>query len=250
MTSFVTSALPAFLASLVEFVEALTIVLAVGVTRGWRAAWAGTVAGALLLAALVLAFGPALGTVPLATLQLVVGIMLLFFGMRWLRKAVLRSAGVIALHDETKIYEREKARLAHAAPRGDFDWQGATTTFNAVALEGLEVVFIVIAVGATAGALVPAGIGAGAAAVVVAASGFALGAPLKNVPENALKFAVGVLLSSFGTFWTAEGLHIPWPGGDLALLGLVAGYLVASGLGVVLARGRNRPALASRVANG
>jgi len=249
MTSLFASAIPAFLASLVEFVEALTIVLAVGATRGWTAAWAGTVAGALLLAGLVLAFGPALGAVPLATLQLAVGIMLLFFGMRWLRKAVLRYAGVIALHDEAKIFEREKAALAGAGPHGDFDWKGATTTFNAVVLEGLEVVFIVIAVGATAGALVPAGIGAGAAAVVVVASGFALKAPLANVPENALKFAVGVMLSSFGTFWTAEGLHVPWPGGDFALLGLVVGFLATAGLGVAVARNRREARVARKVAS-
>ncbi len=247
MSVFLAAALPAFLASLVEFVEALTIVLAVGATRGWRAAAAGTVAGAALLALIVLAFGPLLGRVPLQRLQLVVGICLLFFGMRWLRKAVLRYAGIIALHDEAGIYERQKTALSlvDAPSTRRFDWIAATTTFNAVTLEGLEVVFIVVAVGATAHALIPASIGAGVAALVVVGSGVALKTPLANVPENALKYAVGVMLSAFGTFWTGEGLGFAWPSNDLALLALVLGFLATSAAGIALARG-GRPRTATR----
>jgi len=231
------AALPAFLASLVEFVEALTIVLAVGTTRGWRSAGLGAAAGVALLAALVAAFGPALGRVPLGALQIVVGIMLLFFGLRWLRKAVLRYAGVIAFHDETGIYERRVAGLRSAAGVAtSLDWIGAGTAFNAVVLEGLEVIFIVIAVGATAGALVPAGAGAALAGIIVVVSGFALRTPLARVPENALKFAVGVMLSAFGTFWTSEGFGFTWPGSDAVLALLVAGYAVVSAAALVLAK--------------
>lgn len=237
MSGLFAATLPAFLASLVEFVEALTIVLAVGAARGWRSAWLGTVAGVVVLAVVVLAFGPALGRVPLTILQLVVGIMLLFFGMRWLRKAVLRFAGTIAFHDEAMIYEREIATLEAGGVIGlRFDWRAAATAFNAVVLEGLEVIFIVIAVGAAAGALIPAAIGAAAAAIVVAAAGFALKAPLANVPENALKFAVGIMLSAFGTFWTGEGLRATWPGDDLALLGLIVAFLATSAVAALVAR--------------
>jgi uncharacterized membrane protein len=236
---FATSSVSAFLASLVEFVEALTIVLAVGVTRGWRAALLGTFAGAVLLAVLVLAFGPALTLVPIGIVQIVVGILLLLFGLRWLRKAVLRAAGRIALHDETRAFERERSTLAAAAGGPGFDTLGFVTSFKAVVLEGLEVVFIVIAVGATAGALVPAAIGAALAAVIVIALGFAVRGPLARVPENALKFTVGLLLSAFGTFWTAEGLGATWPGDDLAIIALIAGYGVAAAISIALARGRH-----------
>jgi len=233
--------LPAFLASLVEFAEALTIVLAVSATRGARPAVAGTIAGVAALAAIVAAFGPALGRIPLATLQLVVGIMLLFFGMRWLRKAILRYAGVVALHDEAKIFEREKAVLAHVSlARASLDWPAIATSFNAVLLEGLEVVFIVIAVGATARAIVPAAIGAAAAGLVVVGAGCALRRPLARVPENTLKFLVGVMLSSFGTFWTAEGMRLAWPRGDAALPCLALGFLAASGLALLVSHGARR----------
>ncbi len=252
MNAILSAAVPAFLASLVEFVEALTIVLAVGATRGWRSAWTGALSGAALLAAAVVAFGPLLRLVPLDTLQLVVGILLLFFGMRWLRKAILRYAGAIPLHDEAKIYAREEAELrgsenARAARRGaGTDWPAVATAFNAVVLEGLEVVFIVIAVGAAAGALVPAAAGAALAGVVVVGAGVSLRRPLARIPENTLKFAVGVLLSAFGTYWTGEGMNVAWPGRDLALLGLAAGFLAASGIAFALARRAARaPALAS-----
>jgi len=235
------AALPAFLASLVEFVEALTIVLAVGVTRGWRSSLTGALAATALLAVLVLAFGPALARVPIALLQLVVGVLLLFFGLRWLRKAVLRYAGAIALHDEASIYAKQTRLLAAAAGQPErIDWIGFTTAFKSVTLEGLEVVFIVIALGATGGALVPASLGAALAGVLVIGGGLAIHRPLSTVPENTLKATVGVMLSAFGTFWTGEGMHVAWPGADLILPALVAGYAAAAALGYTIARGSVR----------
>ena len=236
MTSIISTALPAFLASLVEFVEALTVVLAVGATRGWRSAWLGTAAGVALLAVAVVAFGPLLRLVPLGALQSIVGILLLFFGLRWLRKAILRYAGAIALKNEANVFARKEAQLRSAARSQATDWPAIATAFNAVVLEGLEVVFIVIAVGATAGALGPAAGGAALAGVLVVGAGAVLRRPLARVPENALKFAVGILLSAFGTFWTGEGLGGEWPGDDWALLRLVGGYLAVAGLALVLAR--------------
>jgi uncharacterized membrane protein len=235
VTAILSAALPAFLASLVEFVEALTIVLAVGATRGWRSAWIGTLAGATLLTLAVAAFGPLLRSVPLEALQLVVGILLLFFGLRWLRKAILRYAGAIALHDEAVIFARREAELRSGARGAATDWPAIATAFNAVVLEGLEVVFIVIAVGATAGALVPAALGAVLAGFIVAATGLSLRRPLARVPENTLKCAVGIMLSAFGTYWTGEGLGDAWPGGELALVGLVGGYAVAAGAAFAVA---------------
>ena len=203
-----TAVLAAFLASLVEFVEALTIVLAVGTTRGWRSALTGAGAGATVLALLTLAFGPALQRIPIASLQLVVGILLLFFGMRWLRKAVLRAAGVIGLHDETAIFAREKAELltnGAGSQRTSIDRVAFATSFKAVVLEGLEVIFIVIATG-VGGQLVAAALGAALAGLLVVLAGLALRRPLARVPENSLKYAVGILLSAFGVFWIGEGL--------------------------------------------
>ena len=236
-----TAVLAAFLASLVEFVEALTIVLAVGTTRGWRSALTGAGAGALALTLLTLAFGPALQRIPITSLQLVVGVLLLLFGMRWLRKAMLRAAGVIGFHDETEIYARETSLLASGGPpiaaAARLDRIAVATSFKAVMLEGLEVIFIVIATGA-GGQLVPAAIGAAVAGLLVIFAGIALRRPLARVPENTLKYAVGILLSAFGVFWIGEGLRYPWPGEDLALLGLVAGFFTASLVGVTLARSR------------
>ena len=231
-----TTALPAFLASLVEFVEALTIVLAVGVTRGWRSALGGAMAGIAFLMILVISLGPLLGHVPIARLQLAVGIMLLFFGMRWLRKAILRSAGIIALHDEAKIYDRQRKSLASTTAGASRDWLGISTAFNTVVLEGLEVVFIVVAVGATSGKLGYASAGAAAAGLVVIGAGFVARGPLSRVPENALKFVVGVMLSAFGAFWTGEGLQLAWPGGDVSLVVLIAGFILAAAVGVAIAR--------------
>jgi uncharacterized membrane protein len=231
----------AFLASLVEVVEAFTIVLAVATLRGWRPAVAGTFAGLALLAVLVLIFGPLLGQVPIHALQFVVGVMLLLFGMGWLRKAALRAAAVIALHDEDAIFAAEVAQLGEDGRRREvrLDWVAGVTAFKAVVLEGLEVVFIVIAVGAGRGLLVPASLGALAACVLVLVIGAILHRPLARVPENALKFGVGVMLSAFGVFWTGEGLGIAWPGGDLALLVFAAIFLLAGVAASALAR---RPA--------
>lgn len=235
-----TAAAPSFLASLVEFVEALTIVLAVGATRGWRTALSGALAGAIVLTVAVAALGPALTRIPIGSLQLFVGILLLFFGMRWLRKAILRYAGAVALHDEAAIYAKQSARLETEPAAAGRDWSAMATTFYAVVLEGLEVVFIVIAVGATSGALLSASAGAAAAGVVVIVAGLAVRAPLARVPENLLKFAVGIMLSSFGTYWTAEGLHLRWPGDDAALPVIVAGFLLASLAGIAFAQRRTK----------
>ena len=225
--------LASFLASSVECVEALTIVLAVGSVRGWRPALFGAGLAAALLAALVVVFGTELQLLPLASLQTAIGILLLLFGMRWLRKAVLRAGGVIALRDEMANYQNETETLQDV-PREARKWDalGIATSFKAVALEGIEVVFIVIAIGAVGGALVPATVGALAAAALVAAVGLVLHRPLARVPENTLKFAVGVMLSSFGTFWIGEGYGVQWPGGDLSVLALIAGFLTVALLNV------------------
>ena len=231
----------AFLASLVEVVEAFTIVLAVATLRGWRTAVLGTLAGVALLTLLVLIFGPLLGRIPIHALQFVVGVMLLLFGMGWLRKAALRAAGVIPLHDEDAIFAAEVAQLSAEARRREacLDWVGGMTAFKAVVLEGLEVVFIVIAVGAGRGLLVPASLGALAACILVLAIGALVHRPLSRLPENALKFGVGVMLSAFGVFWTGEGLGIAWPGQDLALLVFAVLFLLAGLTASALAR---RPA--------
>src|SRR5579864_8482396 len=205
----------AFLASLVEFVEALTIVLAVGTVRGWRPALTGAGAGVAVLAALVVTLGPTLGLVPIAYLQVFVGALLLLFGMSWLRKAVLRAAGVLPLHDELKAFAEETQIMA-ATPRqggrASWDTVAVAATFKAMLLEGLEVVFIVIAVGSAGNLLLPASLGAAIAGLLVLLAGVALHRPLARVPENSLKWAVGILLSAFGLFWLGEGLGLRWPG--------------------------------------
>jgi uncharacterized membrane protein len=226
-----------FLASLVEAVEALTIVLAVATVRGWGPAGLGALAGLAVLALIVVALGPLLGHVPLRLLQFVIGVLLLLFGMRWLRKAILRAAGVIPLHDEAKAFATETAELREQGRNeARLDWIAALTTFKAVLLEGLEVVFIVIALGAGRGMLVPASGGAVAACLAVACVGLTVHRPLARVPENTLKFAVGVMLSAFGVFWTGEGLGVPWPGSDLAIVGFAAIFLAVSAAAVALAR--------------
>ena len=228
----------AFLASLVEAVEALTIVLAVATVRGWRPAGLGALAGLVLLVLIVAALGPLLDRVPLHLLQLAIGILLLMFGMRWLRKAILRSAGVIPLHDEAMAFAIETAELREQARRQQarLDWLASLASFKAVLLEGLEVVFIVIAVSAGRGLLVPASAGALAACLLVAGAGFAVHRPLARVPENTLKFAVGVMLSAFGVFWTGEGLGVAWPGADLAIVAFAALFLAVGSAAVALAR--------------
>ena len=228
----------AFLASLVEAVEALTIVLAVATVRGWRPAGLGALAGLGSLALIVMGLGPLLDRVPLQLLQLAIGVLLLLFGMRWLRKAILRAAGVIPLHDEAVAFAAETAELREQARRhvARLDGLAALTSFKAVLLEGLEVVFIVIAVSAGRGLLGPASAGALAACLLVAGVGFVVHRPLARVPENTLKFAVGVMLSAFGMFWTGEGLGVVWPGADLAIIAFAALFLAAGLAAVVLAR--------------
>ena len=235
----------AFLSSLVEAVEALTIVLAVGTVRGWRPAGLGAVAGLALLALIVLALGPLLDRVPLNLLQLAIGVLLLLFGMRWLRKAILRAAGVIPLHDEAIAYATETAQLREQASLDSarLDWLAALASFKAVMLEGLEVVFIVIAVGAGRGLIVPASVGAIAACLLVAAIGFAIHRPLARVPENMLKFVVGVMLSAFGVFWIGEGFGVDWPGEDIAIIVFAALFFVVALGTVALTRRVGREAL-------
>ena len=229
-----------FLASAVELVEAFTIVLAVSVVRGVRPALLGAAAALAVLTAAVAALGPLLASVPVHGLQLVIGVLLLVFGLGWLRKAVLRSGGALALHDEIAAFTEETDALrretgAHAKAA---DWIAGMAAFKAVLLEGTEVVFIVLAVGARPGLLLPSALGAAAACVVVMAAGLALHRPLSRVPENAMKFVVGALLTGFGVFWCAEGLGAPWPGGDWAILGLVAIYLAAGLALASFVRGR------------
>ena len=235
----------AFLASLVEAVEALTIVLAVATVRGWRPAGLGALAGLMLLALIVAAFGPLLDRVPLHLLQLAIGILLLLFGMRWLRKAILRSAGLIPLHDEAVAFATETAALREQARNHEarLDWLAALASFKAVLLEGLEVVFIVIALSARRGQIVAASAGALAACLLVAGVGFAVHRPLARVPENTLKFAVGVMLSAFGIFWTGEGLGVSWPGADLAIVAFAALFLAVGRVAVNVARRRSLEAL-------
>ena len=222
-----TTLVAAFLASLVECVEALTVVLAVGSVRGWRSALEGAAAALGLLAAIVAVLGPALTHIPLHLVQLVVGAMILLFGLRWLRKAILRSAGLIPLHDEQAAFQREAAAMRRAGRAPGLDKLAFTAAFHITMLEGTEVVFIVVALGAGGtGLLLPAGLGAAAALLVIVALGVALHRPLARVPENTLKFVVGVLLSAFGTFWVGEGAGFAWPGSDLAIPCLMAAYLV------------------------
>jgi Ca2+/H+ antiporter, TMEM165/GDT1 family len=216
-----------FMASFVEVVEAFTIVLAVGMLRGWRPAVFGSLAALILLGVLVAAFGPLLNQVPIHVLQLVIGVLLLLFGLGWLRKAILRLAGVMPLHDEDAIFAKETELLTEDIMR-KLDaqiWVAGLTAFKAVLLEGLEVVFIVIAVSAGRGLIWPASLGAMAACAAVLGFGTIVHKPLSRVPENSLKLAVGVMLSSFGVFWTGEGLGIEWPGADLMLAGFAVAFL-------------------------
>ncbi len=233
--------LAAFLASLVEFVEALTIILAVGSVRGWRDAIGGAAAASAILLLLILVLGSALSQIPLHIVQIVVGALLLLFGLRWLRKAILRSAGVIPLHDEAEAFAKERQAIQKFGKVRGFDRVAFGASFQITMLEGTEVVFIVIAVGAGGtGFLVPAGIGALAAFVLVILLGVTIHKPLSAVPENTLKFIVGILLSAFGCFWFGEGLNISWPGSDLSILALLLGFLIASRVGVWLCRRQKR----------
>ena len=216
--------LTVFIACAVEAVEALTIVLAAGITREWKSTLQGMAVALVALAVITAAIGPAVTHLPLTALRVVVGALLAIFGLQWLRKAVLRATGYKALHDEASAYLREVAAAEEAAResrRGINDWYAFTLAFKGVLLEGLEVVFIVITFGANQKNVGAAVIGAAAAIVVVAVTGIAVRAPLTKVPENWMKFAVGVMLTSFGTFWGAEGAGVQWPGNDGALLVIV-----------------------------
>jgi len=216
--------LTVFVACAVEAIEALTIVLAAGLTREWRSTFQGMTAALLVLAAIVAVLGPTITLLPLTALRLVVGALLAIFGLQWLRKAILRATGHKSLHDEARAYLREvtAAKAAASSSRGRVhDWYAFTLAFKGVLLEGLEVVFIVITFGASQHDVGAAVIGAAAAVIVVAVTGVLVRAPLARVPENAMKFAVGIMLTSFGIFWGAEGAGVSWPGQDAALLVLV-----------------------------
>ena len=234
--------LTVFVACAVEAVEALTIVLAAGLTREWRSTFQGMAVALAVLAVIVAVLGPALTLVPLTALRLVVGALLAVFGLQWLRKAILRASGYKGLHDEEAIYARQVAVARTAASEGRHgvrDWYAFTLSFKGVLLEGLEVVFIAITFGANQQNQGLATAAAAAAVVVVAAVGIAVRAPLSRVPENTMKFAVGVMLTSFGVFWGAEGAGASWPGNDAALLAIVpATALVGLGYMALLRRAR------------
>jgi uncharacterized membrane protein len=230
--------LTTFLASGVEAVEALTIVLAAGVTREWRSTWAGVAAAGAVLAILVAALGPALSTLPIDVLRVAVGGLLLAFGLQWLRKAILRASGFKALHDEAGIYRRqvEASEAAVVPRRANLDWYAFTLAFKGVLLEGLEVVFIVLTFGANAHRLLVAVAGAAAAILAATAAGIAVHGPLTRVPENTTKFVVGLMLTTFGTFWGAEGAGVAWPGSDAAIPVLLAVYGATAAVAVAVLR--------------
>jgi uncharacterized membrane protein len=236
-----------FLACLVEAVEATTIVVAAGSSRNWRSALQGTVAAVIVLGVIVAVLGPAILLLPLAILRVVIGGLLLVFGLQWLRKAVLRAAGVKALHDEDAIYQRQLAASQAAATRsraGISDWYAFTLSFKGVLLEGLEVAFIVLTFATNQHNLPVAIVASAAAIVVVIIMGVIVRGPLSRVPENTLKFVVGVMLTSFGVFWGAEGVGAHWPGSDAALLIIAPAVLVFCLLLVVIFRNRRRAAQA------
>jgi uncharacterized membrane protein len=235
--------LAAFLACLVEMVEALTIVLAVGVVRGWRSPLLGVGAAVVVLAVVVAVLGPALKLVPIDTLRLVVGALLLAFGLQWLRKAILRAGGYKELHDEEEAFREGQAEAEAAAPatREGVDWYSFTVAFKGVLLEGLEVAFIVVTFGGTQRRLDVAVIAAALALVVVVAAGLIVRAPLARVPENTIKFVVGLMLTTFGVFWAGEGTGVHWPGSDLALPVILAFLAVVAASLTRWLRDRGRP---------
>jgi len=235
MLTMVVAALPAFMGSVVEFVEAYTIVLAIGVTRGWRAPLYGAGAALLTLGALVALFGVTLiNVIPEHAFQVFVGSLLLLFGLKWIRKAILRYAGIVPLHDEEAIYQREVADLrAQGLTPDRFDWIGFVASYKAMLLEGLEVAFIVIALGASGtDAMLASTVGAVAAFVLVSMIGAVVRQPLSRVPENTLKYFVGAMLCSFGVFWAAEGMGVAWPGDALALPVIFIAFVLVSLAGV------------------
>ena len=243
----------AFLASGVEMVEALTIVLAVGVTRGWRSTLLGAGAAVIALAVVIAALGGAISHAPIDVLRLAVGALLLIFGLQWLRKAILRAGGQLELHDEAAAFLSERASAAGAvrARRELVDWYSFTVSFKGVFLEGVEVAFIVITFGAARShGVAIAAAAAAAALIIVLAAGAIVRAPLSRVPENTLKFTVGLLLASFGTFWSGEGAGVSWPAGDGALLGILALLLLASLAAIRVLRHGFEPARLSPVSKG
>jgi uncharacterized membrane protein len=244
-TSSILVVLGAFLASAVEMVEALTIVLGVGIVRGWRSTLIGAGAAAVVLGGLVAILGPALTVIPITSLRLVVGALLLAFGLQWLRKAILRSSGYKALSDEDEAFreQREAASAAGSEERAGLDWYAFTISFKGVLLEGLEVAFIVLTFGSTQGSIPLAALGAGVAVILVVLAGVVVREPLSRVPENTLAFAVGVMLTTFGIFWGAEGAGVDWPGNEASLPGVLVFVLLLS-LGFVTALRRQRVALA------
>jgi uncharacterized membrane protein len=231
--------LAVFLACAVEAVEATTIVLAAGTARDWRSAMIGMASALAVLAVVVAVLGPAVSDLPLRGLRLVVGALLLIFGLQWLRKAILRASGYKALHDEDKIFAEQLA-TAQAQSRRRVgivpDWYGFTLSFKGVLLEGLEVVFIVLTFGSNQHNVGLAAIAAGCAVAVVAIAGVAVRSPLSRVPENTLKFVVGIMLTAFGVFWGAEGAGAHWPGSDAALLVLIPAIAAFALLLVALMR--------------
>ena len=222
--------LSAFLASAVEAVEALTVILAVGVTRGWRSALLATLTASVSLVALVVVLGPALSRVPLGWLRITVGSLLLVFGIGWLRKAILRASGYQALRDEKALYQKQlrTAQRAEGSAVRATDWYGFALVFKAVFLEGLEVAFIVLTFGTAQGSIRLATLGAALAVILVGAVGIVLHRPLARVPENAMKFSVGLMISTFGIFWSSEGVGVAWPGQDLSIFGILAFMTAAS----------------------
>jgi uncharacterized membrane protein len=251
LMSLVIAALPAFLASIVEFVEALTIVLAVGVTRQWRSTLIGAAAAVVALVLIVGVFGSAIVLlVPIGALRVFVGGILVIYGLQWLVKATLRAGGAKAKHDEAAIYQQEVAalRAEPAVLASGMDWISFTVAFKGVLLEGMEVAFIVVTFGTSAGQLGPAALGATVAGIIVLAVGLVIHRPLARVPENGLKFVVGLMLTTFGIFWGGEGIGVDWPLGDATLIVLFGVFLLASLGAVWLVRERLLPATARAAA--
>lgn len=237
-----TSIVASFLASLVECVEALTVVLAVGSVRGWRSALVGSAAAVGVLLIIIATLGRALTHIPLPVVQLVVGTLLLLFGLRWLRKAILRSAGLIPLHDEQAAFAKNAEAMRHlGSGHATWDKIAFAAAFHITMLEGAEIVFIVIAIGTGhTGMLLPASLGAVAALLVIIVLGLILHRPLARIPENTFKFAVGVLLSAFGTFWVGEGMKLSWPGADWSIPALIVAYLLLALATVPLCRSQSQ----------
>lgn len=241
----------AFLGAAVEFIEALTIVVAVGVTRNWKSALYGSLAAAATLAVIVGIFGYAIiHYVPLNTLKIIIGIFLLLFGLKWLRNAILRFAGIKGLHDEEAIFQKQVAKAKAAGQvKGDvFDSTAFATSYSGVFLEGLEAAFIVITFGSAYQAMPSAIVGAGAALLIVLAIGVILRAPMTKIPENVMKYVVGIMLTTFGTLWAGEGLGVKWPGSDISISWLLGGFLLLTWVLVRYLKSQNSRIMAQKSA--